>query len=216
MGARLADPAPSVRWAALEALGRVGRSAAPSAGLVVARLDDVDPGVRRAASRAAGRIGVAASEALLARLDRSEDESRALVKAALLAMAPALAERVPELARRLRGDDATLSEDAADVLVAVGPAAVPAIATAVDDERALVAVTAAHALGRLGEAAGATGALALERALARRGDVRVTALDALVAMGAAGRAALERAAASEDAALAAAARERGAKASGGK
>lgn len=206
--ARLADAAASVRWAALETLGRLNEAAAPSARAIVDRFDDGDEGVRRAAARAAGRLGMPAADLLIARFDRSEDEARALVKGALLAIGPGLSDRVPEFAKRLVGDDSTLAEDAADVLTAIGAPAVEILCAAVADPRALTAVTAAIALGRVGPTAGAAGAVALERALTRRGDVRTTALDALAQLGAPGDAALARAAESPDADLARAARAR--------
>jgi len=199
------DGVPAVRAAALEALGRLGDGS--SAGAVVTGLDDADAGVRRAAARAAAWLGSPAVHGLLLRYDTAEDDRRALCKRALVAIGEGLAPHALELSRRLFGDDATATEDAADLLAVTGPAGVTVLAGAAADARPFVAVTAIATLARLGK--GATAALAaIEAQLARRGDVRSTALDALANMGDAGRAALERAGASPDEDLARAARER--------
>lgn len=205
--ARLADAAPTVRWAALECLGRIGEPAAASAAGVAARLADPDRGVRRAAARAAGRLGGAAVPALVARWATSEDEPRALAKAVLVALGAGLAPEAPAIGRALRGDDPTLAEDAADLLAAAGAAGAKELAGALGDERSLTVVTAAAAIGRMG-AAGAPAVPALERASARRGGVREAVLDALKDLGEPGRGALERLATSPDADLAASAKDR--------
>jgi len=205
--ARLADEVASVRWAALECLGRAGPAAGGASDAVVARLADPDRGVRRAAARAAGRLGSAAAPALLARWAGSEDEPRALAKAALLTIGAGLEPEVGSIGRQLSGDDPTLAEDAADLLAAAGEPGAKELARALDDERSLTVVTAAAALGRMG-AAGAQAVPALERTSARTGFVREAVLDALKGLGEAGQKALERLAASPDADLAAAAKDR--------
>jgi hypothetical protein len=205
--ALLADPSPDVRFAALEAIGMLRAAGAPALAEIVARLDDPDPGVRRAAQRAAPRLGGAAGPALLARYEAAQDEGRAVAKDALARLdAAARAPLVPALRGHLLGEDPVRAEDAAELLAGAGDPGVAALCDGIADPRSLTSVTAIVALGRAG-AAGAAAVPALEAALPRRA-VREAALDALAALAAAGRAALERAATSSDEELASAAKER--------
>ncbi len=183
----LDDASPRVRWGALETLGRLGKSAGGHAEAVLARLRDPSPGVRRAAVLCAGRLGEAAALPLASRLLSPLDEDvRDGVKAALLALGPDAGPAIPSLAKAA-GDEAdlVLAEHAADVLVSIGEASVPALAQLLGAAGGLAPVTAATALGRLGPAAAPTVPALVTLVVRRKGDARRAALDALAGIGAA-------------------------------
>jgi HEAT repeat protein len=207
VGPCLADPDPAVRWAAAELVGRIGAPAGAHADALVRLLDDPVGGVRRAAARAAGQVP-ATAPALVERLRSDDARTRALAKAPLLLIAPAAADPaalVPRLASLLAPDDPARAEDAADVLAALGPAGVPPLAAALAHEDGFVVVLAAGGLARIGPAAAAAVDALAATVRGRRGDGRVHALEALVAVGAPARAALTALAASRDAGVSSAA-----------
>lgn len=182
----LTDPSPRVRWATLEALGRIGGAAGGQAKEVVRLLRDPEPGVRRSAVLCAGRLGRAAAPPLVELLLSPEaEEVRESVKAALLALGADATDTIPSLARAAADEkDVALAEHAADVLVSIGEASVPALIGLLGGA-GLAPVTAASALGRLGPRAAAAVPDLLRLAVARKGDARRAALEALGALGAA-------------------------------
>ena len=193
----LSDPSASVRFGALDALGRV---ADPDATLVLAalgRLDDEGDGVRRHAKAVAARWGALSLPALRARIAAKDERTRRDALEVLAALGADAAPAAADLALLVVGDDVAAQDDAAQALAAMGAAGVPALALALDDPRADTAVIAASALARVGPAA-APAVPALARALRRRGAVRSASADALVAVGEPAREALVAAAADSD------------------
>ena len=185
----LADASPRVRWATLEALGRIGGAAGAQAEAVLGLLRDPVPGVRRAAVLCAGRLGADAALPLAGRLVAPLDEDiRDGVKAALLALGPDAEPALPLLSTAAADeDDLVLAEHATDVMVSIGEASLPALVQLLS-KTGLSPVTAAAALGRLGPTAAPAIPDLIRLAVGRKGDSRRAALDAL---GAVGPAALE-------------------------
>ena len=192
----LADRSATVRFGALDALGRIAEPDPPVVLSALALLEDADDGVRRHAKTVATRWGVASIPALRARLASKDDHVRRDVLSVLAALGADAAPAVPELSALLAGEDLAAQDDAAQGLAAMGAAGVPALMKALLDPRADTAVLAAAALERLGSVA-APAVPDLAAGLRRGGAVRRASLEALVAVGDAARAALE--AASKDA-----------------
>lgn len=186
---RLEDESPRVRWAALEALGRIGGGGGGQIEAVIACLRDPVPGVRRAAVGCAGRLGEAAALPLVSRLLAPQDEDiRDGVKAALVALGPDAAPGIPALAKAAADEaDVVLAEHATDVLVSIGEASVPALTQLLATPAGLAPITAATALGRLGPPAAPAIPDLVRLAVARKGDARRAALDALAGIGAPAR-----------------------------
>lgn len=203
-GAVLVDPDPRVRWAALEWLGRVGPDAAVHAAAVVGGLSDEVAGVRAAAARAASQIPATAPALVTVLAERSIDGDRGrrgLARSALVALGtdvPDAAGLAARLASLLSADDPGPAEDAADVLAALGEAGLGPLVEALTHDEGFVVVLATGALTKMGPVA-APAVDALAAAIRRRGgDVRRTAFDALVAIGAPARPQLEALATSDD------------------
>lgn len=206
-GAALVDPDPRVRWATLEWLGRVGPDAAVHAEAVVGCLSDEVVGVRAAAARAASQIPATAPSlvtVLAARTTDGNSGRRGLARTALVALgadipdAPGIAARLAPL---LSADDPGPAEDAADVLAVLGEAGLGPLMEALAHEEGFVVVLATGALTKMGPVA-APAVDPLSAAILRRGgDVRRTAFDTLVAIGAPARAQLEALAASDNEAI---------------
>jgi len=171
---RLEDESPRVRWAALEALGRIGGGGGGQIEAVIA---------------CPGRLGEAAALPLVRRLLAPEDEDiRDGVKAALVALGPDAAPGIPALANAAADEaDVVLAEHATDVLVSIGDASVPALTQLLATPAGLAPITAATALGRLGPTAAPAIPDLVRLAVARKGDARRAALDALAGIGAPAR-----------------------------
>jgi lysophospholipase L1-like esterase len=163
--AALADPRESVRWAAAQALDRLG--AAPED---VPRLEEAlrsdDPYVRSFAAFTLGRLGPPAAPAVPALIEayrREEREGRGAAVGALGALGSSAAAAVPALAEGLANPVNHRRWSAARSLGRIGApakAAVPALVVALRDPNEHVRVHVAQALGRIGvEAADAVPAL---------------------------------------------------------
>jgi uncharacterized protein (TIGR02996 family) len=167
----LPDYPHTVSAAALDALKAIGPVAVPA---LIAAVQDKSNKGRRKAITALLMIGPAAAEAvpaLLAALGDKDSGVRFAVALALGRIGPAAAEAVPALAAALRdqhdlpeadqaGDVTKVQDGAACALYSIGPAAVPALIVALQDEESSVRKLAAFALQRIGpEAVQATPAL---------------------------------------------------------
>jgi HEAT repeat protein len=150
----------TAREAAVRVLAQLGPDAAPAVGVLVEALADKSRRTRLAAVRALGQIGPPARSALtgLARALAEVDPARKAATEALArvdlnwASSPELAEAIAGLAADLRrtGD---FGQGAADALVAIGPASVPALIRSLGSEDRIEREAAANTLGRLGPAA---------------------------------------------------------------
>ncbi|MDF1702270.1 MAG: hypothetical protein P1V36_14045, partial [Planctomycetota bacterium] len=160
----LAAEALRVRWGALYALARIGRPAEPLAGLVAQRAREGEhEAERRQARFTLARLGGAGAEACAAFLGSEEAAERDEAAAAL---AFSGADGVPPLLRLIQGEDEVGAAVAAGVLEDIARR------------------------GPLGPQA-AQAAAVLVGALDREGPVRFNAMDALTAMGAEARSAVE-------------------------
>jgi HEAT repeat protein len=159
-----------VRWAAAQALGKLGAAAAHPEVIpaLLAALKDQDHLVRWAAAEAIGELGGAAAHpevipALLAALKGQEEVVRWAAAQALgkLGAAAAHPEVIPALLAALKDRDWWVRRAAAEALGELGEAAaahpevIPALLAALKDRDWRVRRAAAEALGELGEAAAA-------------------------------------------------------------
>ena len=151
----LGDESEAVRWAAAQALHRLGVSAAEVPRLVAA-LQNEDAYVRSFAAYSLGGLGAAAAPAvpsLIAAYRREERDGRGAAVGALGALGEVAAAAVPALVEGLRNPVNHRRWSAARALGRLGPAArpaLPALIGALADENRHVRVHAAQALGRLG------------------------------------------------------------------
>jgi len=174
--AALADASEAVRWAAAQALHRLGLEAGDVPRLEAALRSD-DPYVRSFAAYSLGGLGAAAAPALPALIEayrREEGEGRGAAVGALGALGPLAAPALPDLVRGLANPANHRRWSAARALGRLGAAAkpaVPALISALSDPNPHVRVYVAQALGRLGvEAAEAVPAL---QAATKDGDANV-------------------------------------------
>jgi HEAT repeat protein/lysophospholipase L1-like esterase len=163
--AALGDPSEAVRFAAAQALYRVGTTADDVAPLAAALQAD-DSYVRSFAAYSLGRLGEPAAAvlpALIAAYRREELEGRGAAVVALAALGPRSAPAVPALVEGLKNPKNHRRWTTARALGRVGPgasAAVPALIDALRDPNNHVRMYVAQALGRIGvEAAAAVPAL---------------------------------------------------------
>ncbi len=155
----------------------------PGAAQIAAqRLPSASGPQRRALLRLLGKAGATtAVPQLVAALDDPHPATVSTAVTALAALAdPAAAAPLAGLLARDVVGDAVLI----DALVAIGPAAVPALAATIDTGSAAARAAAAETIGRLGPAVGAAGCRALGPALNDADpEVRQTALVALADLG---------------------------------
>ncbi len=178
--ARLADPAPEVRVAAVEAVCALGPRAAPHAAAAAALLRDPDGGVRQVAADALPRLGPPVVPPVSALLAEEDEGLRALAVAVLgRAGEPGLEALLAHRDPSPRVRSAVLWALAA----APGPRALPALEAGLGDEEPRVRQETLRALaGR--EADAGTVAL-LSRALGEREPLLVrAALESLERLGA--------------------------------
>jgi HEAT repeat protein len=150
----------SAREAAVRVLAHLGSDAAPAVGVLADALADKSRRIRLAAVRALGQVGPAARSAMpgLVRALAEVDPVRKAATEALgrvdanWATLPELEGAIAALAAELRrtGD---LGQGAADALVAIGPASVPALIRGLASDDRIEREAAANTLGRLGPAA---------------------------------------------------------------
>jgi HEAT repeat protein len=179
----------TAREAAVRVLAQLGPDAAPAVGVLADALTDKSRRTRLAAVRALGQLGPAARAALpgLARALAEGDPVRKAATEALLrvdpnwATAPELDEAIAGLAADLKrtGD---FGQGAADALVAIGPAAVPALVRGLASDDRIEREAAANTLGRLGPAAHDAVAALKETLQDQHGWVRDAAARALRAI----------------------------------
>lgn len=174
--AALSDASEPVRWAAAQALHRLGLQAddVPRLG---AALGNDDPYVRSFAAWSLGGLGPAAAPALPALVEayrREEREGRGAAVAALAALGPLAAPALRDLIEGLGNPANHRRWNTARALGRLGAAAkpaVPALVRALSDRNEHVRLYVAQALGRLGvDAAEAVPAL---QAAARDEDANV-------------------------------------------
>lgn len=163
--ATLGDAREAVRWAAAQALDRVG-STPEDVPRLEAALHSDDAYVRSFAAFTLGRLGAAAAPAIPALIEayrREEKEGRGAAVGALGALGPLAEAAVPALVDGLANPVSHRRWTAARSLGRIGApakAAVPALIATLRDSNRHVRVYAAQALGRLGvEAAAAVPAL---------------------------------------------------------
>jgi len=180
-------PEPEARWRAADALGRIGKDAAPAAPELVAALSDRDALVRAVAVRAVGELApdVAGAVPALVGLFPDVEAIRAVSR-----FGPAGAEAVLKLIELLRHEDATIRWQAARTLGKIRESAVASVPELIrltgSDPEPLVREHAAEALGDMGPAA-AAGIPALVQAL--KDPVARVRRDAVRALGQMGPAA---------------------------
>jgi HEAT repeat protein len=194
---RLADKDAAARRDAAFAVGDFGSLAAEWVDALAPLLSDPDAGVRWSALVAVERIGTATpsvAEGVVAALSDAAPGVRSAARAAAKRGGAPVAERLLPV---LLSDDWDRQEAASDLLGAIGPDALPFLRKALADERSDTAALAARAIGSVGPAA-ADAVADLVRGLGRSGSARREATDALVAIGAAARPALEAAAKDPD------------------
>ena len=150
----------TARESAVRVLGQIGPDAAAAVGVLAEALCDRNRRVRLAAVRALGAIGPAARPALPA-VVKALAEPDPVRRAAAEALpridpnwagSPELADAVAALAADLKRTG-EIGQGAADALVAVGPASVPALVRALASDDRIEREAAATTLGRLGPAA---------------------------------------------------------------
>jgi len=156
-------PEPEARWRAADALGKIGKDAAPAGPDLVVALSDDDPLVRRVAARAIGELAPDVPGAIPALVAMFPDVEaiRAVAR-----FGPAGDEAVPALVALFRHDDPTVRWQAVRAVGKIGrPAAVPELIQLTgSDPDPLVREHAAEAMGDIGPAA-AAGVPALVKAL---------------------------------------------------
>lgn len=152
----LADMRAAVRWAAADALYRIGLTADAAPALVEA-LRSEDAYVRAFATYSLGELGGAAGEvaaAALAETVRSEGGAgRSGAAAALAKMGGGARQAVPALIEELKNEREARRWRAARTLGRIGPEAAPAVpglVVALRDPDVSVRLAAARALGRIG------------------------------------------------------------------
>jgi HEAT repeat protein len=176
-------------------LGSVGSEARPAVPGLITALADSDPQTRFHAARALAEIGPEAVPALVETLSKpGMAETRCLAALALGESRPASDQAVATLVEGLQDPDSAIRGAVESALAHIGAPAVPALAVALKNRQ----VSAARALGKIGDQAAA----ALPELLAAlRGPdkaLRVEAHDALVRLGASAVPALAEALKSAD------------------
>jgi HEAT repeat protein len=150
----------TAREAAVRVLAQLGPDAAPAVGVLADALTDKSRRTRLAAVRALGQVGPAARPALpgLVRALAEGDPVRKAATEALARIDPNWATS-PELDAAIAGLAADLKragdsgQGAADALVVIGPASVPALIRGLASDDRIEREAAANTLGRLGPAA---------------------------------------------------------------
>jgi HEAT repeat protein/lysophospholipase L1-like esterase len=185
--ARLEDPREHVRWAAAQALFKMGLHPPDDISPLARALGNGDAYVRGFAAFNLGEMGEAASAAvpaLIQALAREDGYGRGGASSALAKMGPAAVDAVPALVDGVKSADPDRRWKAARVLGRIGPGARAAVAPLVHaleadlDER--VRANAARALGRIDPSASAD---MLRRARADTDEaVRREAAEALKAL----------------------------------
>lgn len=151
--AALADGEPSIRLAAIQAMGRVGDLAIPT---LIKALDHPDKLMRREAAHALGRLGSRAAPAVLPLTNALKDSDRWVVQEAAKALGeigPEARVAIPALIELLADTHFLACRLASWALVRIGPAAVLALIDAVEDADPYVRSEAVWALAHLGPAA---------------------------------------------------------------
>lgn len=158
-------PEAEARWRAADALGKIGKDAAPAGPDLVAALGDSDPLVRQVAVRAVGDLApdVPGAVPALTTLFPDIEAIRAVAR-----FGPAGAEAVPALVALFRHDDSTVRWQAVRAVGKFGRPAVAAVPELIrltgSDPDAIVREHAAEAMGDIGPAA-AAGIPALVKAM---------------------------------------------------
>jgi HEAT repeat protein len=104
----LADKDAGVRLVAAARLRQLGKEAAPAAGALAETLADDDQRVREGAADALIRIGSPAVAAVGKMLDSPQVHARQLALACAVRLAPASAELLPAIKKRLKDEDETV------------------------------------------------------------------------------------------------------------
>jgi HEAT repeat protein len=144
-------PESEARWRAADALGRMGKDAAPASAELVAALKDSDPLVRGVAVRAIGELApdVAGGVAALIPLFPGIEAIRAVAR-----FGAAGAAAISPLIELLKHDDAAVRWQATRALAKIGPASLSAlpelIRLAESDPDAVVREHAVEAMGDIG------------------------------------------------------------------
>jgi serine/threonine protein kinase len=148
---RMRDPAS--RWMATVALGEMGSEARAAVPHLIEALDDADAQVRWDAAKTLGKIGPAAGSAVPALAALVNDPGDALVRrhavTALGQIGKNAKGAVPSLIHVLREPSTDLHLKAAEALVRIGVAAVPALIEAMKDTDQACRVRAAGTLRRI-------------------------------------------------------------------
>ncbi len=147
VAAALADPAPAVRTAAAEALGRAGGRGTPALVAAAQAASGAAPEWRSTIARALGDTGSTDAIASLAALLDGRSAASAAMALSRIG-APAAASRLAEYLGR---PEASARAEAIEALAQlIARDAAPAIAALLTDDRPDVRAAAARALGRLG------------------------------------------------------------------
>jgi HEAT repeat protein len=144
--------------AVVAVIGKIGPEACDLTPVLIMVLADSNAWVRRAAAESLGRIGPLAREALPVLVRALADESEPVRRDVAAALAridpdwstdPEIHDAIPSLVEKLRrlGEAGQM---AADGLVLVGPAAVPALSEALATDDRVLREAAATTLGRIG------------------------------------------------------------------
>lgn len=137
-----------VQQTVADALGKIGAAAVPA---LAAVLEDPDATVRRQVVEVLGKMGPAAAPALAVALKNPYKDVQSEAAYLLDRLGRNAAEATPILAAVLEDHpDATVRSYAADVLRNIGPAAAPALTSALKDRDGMVRLRAADALGMIG------------------------------------------------------------------
>jgi len=149
--AALDDTDPRVRRNVASALGEIGPDAAPAVpALMKAMAGDDDDSVRANSSLALGAIGSAASADLIVAVRSANKEVRGSAFRALEAMGPEAVDVLPDLIAMFGDPDFEARQGATQVLIAIGPATVPAARRALADPNPKIRMAALELLGKLG------------------------------------------------------------------
>lgn len=187
-----ADYPVEVRWRAARALGNFGPPAAPAIGGLIANLKDDDHRVRAYSCFALGRIGDKASEVAAASLVERVTDVHAVVRRAaidaLIALRPDRKILVPLLAKALEDAEPQIAVAAVQTLVGQGEAVVPALISALENEKA--AYWATVALEQLGPRAAPAAPTLTKLVNHSDPEVRLQAIMTLAAIGEAARPAI--------------------------
>ena len=198
----LADPREAPRWAAAQALWRIGTQAPDDLDALVGALRNPDPYVRAFGAWSLGELGPVARDTVPALVEalRLEEGEQGAAARALAKLGPVAVEAVPALLEQLGSPEARRRFTAAEALGRIGPearASIDPLVAGLRDEDDTVRSSCAQALGRIGPSARAavpaligvlrSDADAHSRALAARalGQIGPAARDAVAALNAA-------------------------------